>query len=105
MEKCGTVALVVFQCCSTSYVPSVLIIHVILQSLKACLHSCVSRRRPPFQLYDSERLLVAHSRRLREQAEKTKGASEPCTGLDEAGNDLGDITPGFFLRQVCRVTR
>ncbi len=41
---------------------------------------------------------------LREQADKTKGASESCTGLDEAGNDLGDITLGFFLRQVCMMS-
>lgn len=37
---------------------------------------------------------------LREQAEKAKG-NEPCSGLDEAGNYLGDISLGFFLRQVC----
>lgn len=35
----------------------------------------------------------------REQADKNKGR-ESCSGLDEAGNDLGDITLGFFLRQV-----
>lgn len=34
------------------------------------------------------------------QAEKIKGAKEICSGLDEAGNDLGDISLGFFLRQV-----
>lgn len=36
----------------------------------------------------------------REQAEKTKGGRESCFGLDEQGNHLGDITLGFFLRQV-----
>lgn len=35
----------------------------------------------------------------RKQAEKVKTGRELCLGLDEAGNDLGDISLGFFLRQ------
>eukprot|EP00903_Cladosiphon_okamuranus_P015946 g14729.t1 len=45
----------------------------------------------------SEGKAVAPPRKL--QAEKAK-AKECCSGLDEAGNDLGDISLGFFLRQV-----
>lgn len=42
---------------------------------------------------------TAVSFRPREQADKARG-KEVCSGLDEAGNDLGDISLGFFLRQV-----
>lgn len=35
------------------------------------------------------------------QTERAKSGRETCSGLDEAGNDLGDISLGFFLRQVC----
>eukprot|EP00752_Nemacystus_decipiens_P012671 g11225.t1 len=45
----------------------------------------------------SEGKAVAPPRKL--QAEKAKGR-EVCSGLDEAGNDLGDISLGFFLRQA-----
>lgn len=37
------------------------------------------------------------------QTDRAKGGRETCSGLDEAGNDLGDISLGFFLRQVCVV--
>lgn len=37
---------------------------------------------------------------LPSQSERPKTARELCSGLDEAGNDLGDISLGFFLRQV-----
>lgn len=50
----------------------------------------------------SEGKAVAPPRKL--QAEKAKGGKEICSGLDEAGNDLGDISLGFFLRQVSDVT-
>lgn len=38
------------------------------------------------------------------QTEKAKSGAETCSGLDEAGNHLGDITPGFFVRQVSYCT-
>lgn len=36
----------------------------------------------------------------RTKVAKAKSPREICAGLDEAGNDLGDISLGFFVRQV-----
>ncbi|CBN80125.1 conserved unknown protein [Ectocarpus siliculosus] len=45
----------------------------------------------------SEGKTVARPRKI--LAEKAKAGKECCSGLDEQGNDLGDISLGFFLRQ------
>ncbi|CAM9091953.1 unnamed protein product [Ectocarpus sp. 4 AP-2014] len=45
----------------------------------------------------SEGKTVARPRKI--LAEKGKAGKECCSGLDEKGNDLGDISLGFFLRQ------
>ncbi|CAB1120210.1 unnamed protein product [Ectocarpus sp. CCAP 1310/34] len=45
----------------------------------------------------SEGRTVARPRKI--LAEKAKAGKECCYGLDERGNDLGDISLGFFLRQ------
>ncbi|CAM9253519.1 unnamed protein product [Ectocarpus sp. 13 AM-2016] len=46
---------------------------------------------------ESEGKTVARPRKI--LAEKAKAGKECCYGLDEQGNDLGDISLGFFLRQ------